>query len=213
MLVYESIHVRGFPMLSKTAPARAAETEEARARAISRTPVGSRPVRGARVCQRCFARNEAGDTFCKVCGEELPESLADVDTDITRRLVPAAARAQLIVELGNGFGGTAEFWLDKDVALVGRASPADGVAPDVDLSAVDPNRLVSRRHACILRRRGGFVVEDLESVNGTYLNGIQRLQPHAQTLLRDGDQLNFGETRCIFWTEAPSSLLADGDGQ
>ncbi len=196
-------------MISKTAPQRAGETDEARARALPRTPLGSRSGRSARVCQRCFARNEAGDTFCKVCGEELPESLADVDVDVTRRLVPAAARAQLIVEIGNGYGGTAEFWLDKDVSLVGRASPADGIDPDVDLSSVDPNRLVSRRHAFILRRRGGFVVEDLESVNGTYLNGIQRLQPHAQTLLRDGDQINFGETRCIFWTEAPSSLLSD----
>jgi pSer/pThr/pTyr-binding forkhead associated (FHA) protein len=151
-----------------------------------------------------------GDTFCKVCGEELPESLADVDADVTRRLVPAAARAQLIVEVGDG--GTAEFWIDKDVALVGRASAADGVSPEVDLSDVDPNRLVSRRHAFITRRRGGFVVEDLESVNGTYLNGIQRLQPHAQTLLRDGDQVSFGEIRAIFWTEAASGVTAQTPG-
>ncbi|MBV8204333.1 MAG: FHA domain-containing protein [Candidatus Eremiobacteraeota bacterium] len=167
--------------------------------------------RAARGCERCFARNEAGDTYCKVCGDQLPESLADVDSDATRRLVPAAARAQLIVELGNG-GGTAEFWIEKDVALVGRSSPADGVDPDVDLGDVDPNRLVSRRHAFILRRRGGFAIEDLESVNGTYLNGIQRLQPHAQTLLRDGDQISFGETRAIFWTEAATGVTAQTPG-
>ncbi len=166
----------------------------------------TRESRGSRVCQRCFARNEAGDTYCKVCGEELPESLADIDESATRRLVPAAARAQLIVEVGNG--GTAEFWIDKDVALVGRFSSQEGVEPDVDLSDVDPNRLVSRRHAFIMRRRGGFAIEDLESVNGTYLNGIQRLQPHAQTLLRDGDQVSFGETRAIFWTEASSGVTA-----
>jgi hypothetical protein len=165
----------------------------------------------ARVCERCFARNEAGETYCKVCGEQLPESLADVDSDATRRLVPAAARALLIVELGNG-GGTAEFWIEKDVALVGRSSPADGVEPDVDLGHVDPNRLVSRRHAFILRRRGGFAIEDLESVNGTYLNGIQRLQPHAQTLLRDGDQVSFGESRAIFWTEAATGVTAQSPG-
>ncbi len=92
------------------------------------------------------------------------------------------------------------------------ASPADGVAPDVDFTDVDPNRLVSRRHAFILRKRGGFVVEDLESVNGTYLNGIQRLQPHAQTLLRDGDQVTFGEVRCIFWTEAQAGTTAQNPG-
>jgi hypothetical protein len=170
----------------------------------------ARESRGSRVCQRCFTRNEAGDTFCKVCGEGLPDSLADVDENVTRRLVPAAARAQLIVEIGDG--GAAEFWIEKDVALIGRSSAADGVDPDVDLSDVDPNRLVSRRHAFISRRRGGFVVEDLESVNGTYLNGVQRLQPHAQTLLRDGDQISFGEIRAIFWTEAASGVTAQAPG-
>ena len=185
---------------------RSAEAQDASARRSSI----ARESRGSRVCERCFARNEAGDTFCKVCGDELPESLADVDADVTRRLVPAAARAQLIVEAGNG--GTAEFWVEKDVALVGRASPSDGVEPDVDLTEVDPNRLVSRRHAFISRRKGGFVIEDLESVNGTYLNGVQRLQPHAQTLLRDGDQISFGETRAIFWTEAASGVTAQSPG-
>ena len=181
---------------------RGAETQDTSAR---RSSFG-RESRGSRVCERCFARNEAGDTYCKVCGEELPEGLAELDADVTRRLVPAAARAQLIVEAGSG--GTAEFWVEKDVALVGRASPSDGVEPDVDLTEVDPNRLVSRRHALISRRKGGFVIEDLESVNGTYLNGVQRLQPHAQTLLRDGDQVSFGETRAIFWTEAASGVTA-----
>ena len=177
---------------------------------IARRPSLSREQRGSRVCERCFARNEAGNTFCKVCGEELPETLADVDQDDTRRLVPAAARAQLIVEAGSG--GIAEFWVEKDVSLVGRSSLADGIAPDIDLTDVDPNRLVSRRHAFILRKRGGFVVEDLESVNGSYLNGVQRLQPNAQTLLRDGDQITFGEVRCIFWTEAQTGMNAESDG-
>jgi hypothetical protein len=193
-------------MVSDTLQSKSQETQEASLRRASL----SREQRGSRVCERCFARNEAGNTYCKVCGEELPETLADVDEDVTRRLVPAAARAQLIVEVGAG--GIAEFWIEKDAALVGRSSPVDGIAPEVDFTDVDPNRLVSRRHAFILRKRGGFVVEDLESVNGTYLNGIQRLQPHAQTLLRDGDQITFGEVRCIFWTEAQSGPTAQSPG-
>ncbi len=189
-------------VVSKTLQSQSQEAQDT----LQRRAAVTQKSRGSRVCERCFARNEVGDTYCKVCGEELPESLADVDSDATRRLVPAAARAQLIVEVGNG--GTAEFWVEKDVALVGRSSPADGVEPDVDLSEMDTNRLVSRRHAFIMRRRGGFVIEDLESVNGTYLNGVQRLQPHAQILLRDGDQISFGETRVIFWTEAATGVTA-----
>jgi len=202
MLLYEQSAPRGYRSVSKTLQGWGTESQDTAAR---RSSLG-RDSRGSRICGRCFARNEAGDTYCKVCGDELPEGLADFDVDATRRLVPAAARAQLIVEAGNG--GTAEFWIDGDVALVGRASPAEGVEPDVDLTNVDPNRLVSRRHAFISRRKGSFVIEDLESVNGTYLNGVQRLQPHAQTLLRDGDQVSFGETRAIFWTEATSGVTA-----
>ncbi len=201
-----NLRLEGRPHVSKTLQSRSQEAQEPTQHRVT----VNRESRASRVCERCFARNGVGDTFCKVCGEELPESLADVDADVTRRLVPAAARAQLIVEVGDG--GTAEYWIDKDVALVGRASAADGVSPEVDLSDVDPNRLVSRRHAFITRRRGGFVVEDLESVNGTYLNGIQRLQPHAQTLLRDGDQVSFGEIRAIFWTEAASGVTAQTPG-
>lgn len=193
-------------MVSKTLQSKSQEAHEANLRRASL----NRELRGSRVCQRCFARNEAGNTFCKVCGEELPESLADADGDVTRRLFPAAARAQLIVEVGDG--GIAEFWVDKDVALVGRSSFSDGVLPDVDLTDVDPNKLVSRRHAFILRKRGGFVVEDLESVNGTFLNGIQRIHPHAQIMLRDGDQITFGEIRCIFWTEAADGVTAQTPG-
>jgi FHA domain len=207
MLVYEqSRHPKFSPRMVSSTLQKSPDSQEAN----PRRPALNREQRGSRVCERCFARNEAGNTYCKVCGEELPETLADIDDDATRRLVPAAARAQLIVEVGAG--GIAEFWIEKDAALVGRCSPADGVAPDVDFTDVDPNRLVSRRHAFILRKRGGFVVEDLESVNGTYLNGIQRLQPHAQTLLRDGDQITFGEVRCIFWTEAQSGVTAQTPG-
>jgi pSer/pThr/pTyr-binding forkhead associated (FHA) protein len=50
---------------------------------------------------------------------------------------------------------------------------------------------VSRRHAIIAPQAGGFIIEDLASANGTFVNG-RRLQPQAPTPIRSGDELKFG---------------------
>jgi len=76
----------------------------------------------------------------------------------------------------------ARFELDR-VALIGR-----GDAADVDL--FDPS--VSRRHALIALGEGGCRLSDLQSGNGTYLNGREIV---ASMLLRDGDLLQLGESR------------------
>ena len=48
---------------------------------------------------------------------------------------------------------------------------------------------VSSRHAAIVRKTEGFVLQDLGSRNGTFVNG-QRVT--GDTLLRDGDVIGFG---------------------
>lgn len=154
----------------------------------------------ARLCGRCFARNYSGETFCKVCGEALPAEVANLDESATRRLEAPAVRGCLTVHLDGG-ANEIELPIDADVVLVGRASVTDGVYPDVDLAPFDAGCYVSRRHAFIVRRHGSFVIEDLESTNGTSLNGSQRLVSHAPTPLRHGDKIMFGETRVTFTAE------------
>ena len=48
---------------------------------------------------------------------------------------------------------------------------------------------VSSRHAAIVRRNEGFVVQDLGSRNGTFVNGTRI---SGDTLLKDGDVIGFG---------------------
>jgi len=66
---------------------------------------------------------------------------------------------------------------------------------DEELTARIDDRGMSRRHARIYRVIGEWVVEDLGSTNGTFVNG-QRLgkRPHR---LRDGDRLQLGETTVL----------------
>jgi pSer/pThr/pTyr-binding forkhead associated (FHA) protein len=105
----------------------------------------------------------------------------------------ASIDATLVI---HGEGGDTAIPLLKDIVLVGRGSQADNVHPDVDLAQFDANQYVSRRHAFIFRRQGSLVLEDLESVNGTFVNVMQQLAPHVLTPLRDGDEITFGQTRC-----------------
>lgn len=52
------------------------------------------------------------------------------------------------------------------------------------------NNMVSRKHADIIREQGAYFVVDLDSTNGTYLNG-KRIQPGEKTVLTDGARLTF----------------------
>jgi pSer/pThr/pTyr-binding forkhead associated (FHA) protein len=82
--------------------------------------------------------------------------------------------------------------LNKAIHM-GRLDPASDVFPEVDLT--NDNGLekgVSRRHARILKREGTVIVEDLGSINGTFING-KRLAPYLPEVLHHGDQLQLGK--------------------
>jgi pSer/pThr/pTyr-binding forkhead associated (FHA) protein len=160
----------------------------------------ARSEENARLCGRWFARNNSGETYCKMCGEPLPAEVEQLDQSATRRLEAPAVRGTVTVHIEQD-GSEIDLPIDTDVVLIGRASVVDGVYPDVDLAPFDQGNYVSRRHAFIVRRHGSFIIEDLESTNGTSLNGAQRLVPHAPTPLRHGDKILFGQTKVTFTVE------------
>ena len=75
-----------------------------------------------------------------------------------------------------------------------------GRQPDNTVSVDNP--AVSARHARIARHSDGFIVEDLESRNGTFVNG-ERV---GRRVLRHGDVVLVGKHKLVFDAEA-----ADGD--
>jgi hypothetical protein len=101
-------------------------------------------------------------------------------------------RAKLIIERGRTAGK--EFLFDGTETLLGRWDADNGIFPDVDLDADDPEAKVSRRHARILREGNGFYIEDLGSTNGTFINRGRRLLPGNRQILEDGDEIIVGKT-------------------
>lgn len=69
------------------------------------------------------------------------------------------------------------FFIEKAELVIGRDDRCDVVIPD---------RQVSRQHASITLRDDGYILKDLGSKNGTFVNGREVDGPHA---LQDGDEI------------------------
>jgi pSer/pThr/pTyr-binding forkhead associated (FHA) protein len=75
---------------------------------------------------------------------------------------------------------------------VGRKDPVTGIYPDVDLTPLDTQRSVSRRHAKIHRRGSKFfAAQEIGTMNSTFVNG-SRLDTGIPEEIRPGDELRFG---------------------
>ena len=57
---------------------------------------------------------------------------------------------------------------------------------------------VSRIHARIIKEQNDFYLEDLNSTNGTYKNGL-RMQPYEKRKLEEGDEIRFGKKEFVFY--------------
>ena len=90
-------------------------------------------------------------------------------------------------------GHDVEVPLTKEEVSIGRLDPASGSFPDVDLTSYGGREGgVSRHHAKIVRREGGVFIEDLGSINGTFLNR-KKLTPYLLAVLKSGDELQLGK--------------------
>lgn len=102
------------------------------------------------------------------------------------------AHARLVIERGKSVGK--QFLLSSAESHIGRWDADGGVFPDVDLDSDDPEAKVSRRHARITFNDGKYLLEDLGSTNGTFINRGKRLSPGTRQPLSDGDEIIVGKT-------------------
>jgi CRP-like cAMP-binding protein len=129
---------------------------------------------------------EANLLLERLVGREIDADHAALDATQMKR--PKATRHRL-VDMATG---TAYFFSDGDETTIGRADPVTGILPDVDLTAVDTNRSVSRRHAKIIKASDEYhVLEEVGTVNGTYVND-QRIPTGVPVTLHNGDLVKIG---------------------
>ncbi|MBF6567553.1 MAG: FHA domain-containing protein [Candidatus Binataceae bacterium] len=109
---------------------------------------------------------------------------------------PAAGGALFKAKLQIVRGGRKgqEFSLEEANNLIGRWDPETGSFPEVDLEQDDQEAKVSRKHALLRIDNGKITVEDIGSLNGTYVNRQPRLQPGNPVELKSGDEIIIGKT-------------------
>jgi FHA domain len=118
---------------------------------------------------------------------EFPEHGEQVESKSDR-----GAHSRLIIERGDA--ANTEFPLRAEESYIGRWDADNGIFPDVDLDAYDPDAKVSRRHARITFRGNIHMIEDLGSTNGTFINRGRRLLPGSPQVLSEGDEIIVGKT-------------------
>jgi hypothetical protein len=99
----------------------------------------------------------------------------------------------------------------RDIAVVGRSDQIAPGIPELDLEPFGAQEHgVSRRHAILLPDDDGLALIDLESTNGTWINGVY-LQPGQKYQLRVGDRVEFGRLRLV--VRVVGAMLQGGDAK
>ncbi|MEY2514187.1 MAG: hypothetical protein QOJ89_1545 [bacterium] len=148
-------------------------------------------------CPECGFVNDDGANYCQKCGAYIgpmdspkDPATATYRIDETGELIPVeledvvAQGAALVIRAGGGRVGES-FALQDDRITIGRRPDCAVFLDDVT---------VSRDHALIVRRGGDWHLDDLGSLNGTYVNR-HRIETHR---LVDGDELQVGKYKLTF---------------
>lgn len=164
-------------------------------------PNPARDPAGPITCPSCGIANTDDSNFCRRCGSRLAPldptevtltySPAEQDTGAGLFAPGAISGTVLLIRAGGGREGEL-IGLAGDVLTIGRSPHSDLFLDDVT---------VSRHHARILRDEDEFLVEDLNSLNGTYVNR-KRIERHR---LSDGDELQIGKYKLAF-IEQPEEI-------
>jgi FHA domain-containing protein/zinc ribbon protein len=150
-------------------------------------------------CPECGFQNPEAANYCSKCGTLLvkdepgaettqsfsPEELDDDDGPLEELKTEGPA---LVVRSGGGRAGE-YFTPQRERTTIGRS-------PDCNIFLDDVT--VSRKHAVLTQHDGEISIEDLGSLNGTFVN---RRRIESETRLESGDEVQIGKYRLSFITK------------
>lgn len=159
-------------------------------------------------CPNCSHQEFVGTLFCSECGSRLAHESPMPTVDISRDEIDDHAQATKPSppqgpELKSGAmmglrvieSGEVVSLIGRENFTLGRTIEGQAVIPDVDLDKYEAyDQGVSRIHAELRLGPDGLQVIDLDSVNGTLINGeqIESQDPHP---IHHGDILQLGRLR------------------
>lgn len=157
-------------------------------------------------CNQCGHRNPPVSAFCSACGTVLDivsdhtitlaktDSLQDAPgpEDDVQVSLTSISRGTAILVLRGGEGEGDHYVLSSPLTNIGRHADSDISLDDIT---------VSRRHCEITSENSRFIVRDVGSLNGTYVN-----QKRVDVIeLTQGDELQIGKFHLVF-LERPDEI-------
>ena len=160
------------------------------------------------ICPNCNSREVEGAIFCRHCGAQMNVPPAVT----THKIVTAETRLAIKSDTAPfkpAIPDSLNSWVslhimesgkiipltDRMEFTIGRNTEGQPVMPDVDLSAYNAYANgVSRLHAVLKRVDDRAILVDLNSSNGTYVNGT-RLAPQKEIQLHHGDVVHIGKLK------------------
>ena len=156
-------------------------------------------------CGSCGHDLRGDEHFCDMCGapcidgetSRIPDLIGlaevlDADDELAPAIAALPPRTALLV-VRHGPNAPSRYFIEDRLTTIGRNS-------DADIFLDDPT--VSRRHAALHHTDDGYVMEDLGSLNGTYVDG-QRVEAVA---LQNLNEIRVGAFSLLI-------ILADSDAQ
>jgi pSer/pThr/pTyr-binding forkhead associated (FHA) protein len=160
-------------------------------------------------CTECGHQNPDGARFCANCGHRLapaerrddqtstlglgaPERDTEAENTLSaadEAAVEALPQGSALLVVQRGPSAGSRFLLDTDEVSAGRHPDSEIFLDDVT---------VSRRHAVFRRTSHGYLVADVGSLNGTYVNR-DRID---EVLLSGGDEVQIGKFRLVYYASA-----------
>lgn len=134
------------------------------------------------VCFRCGAQNRPDNQFCTACGYDIAANRYSEDRYLATTGRPLRCRLIFL----NGPLARQIYMLHQDVTMIGRGQGNDVLLRDGS---------ISRQHARLTFMGGQWVIEDLSSANGVFVNRTRVRRPLA---LAHGDRVRMGDVELIY---------------
>lgn len=156
------------------------------------------------ICPHCGTENLEGMLYCTQCGvalgpvplstRQLPDEEGKGGTD------QLGSDNVLILQVEND--ETPIFVQIRSEVILGRVTEQSETTSYINLTPYGADdKGVSRRHARLLRDNQEVYLMDLNSTNGTHLNG-ESLPPSVEKRLKDGDEITLGQLRVYIYFKA-----------
>jgi len=155
-------------------------------------------------CPVCTTARVGRDQFCEECGYDF---VARTGGMLSRANASAAATWEIVVTADRAYFDSLDaenihfpsayspqqFTLAAQEVRVGRRSASRNIKLEIDLSGAPEDTGISHLHLQFVRADdGSYAVVDLDSTNGTTVNGGTSIPRGAAVALTDGDRIHLG---------------------